>query len=77
MKRWLLIACRDDVVRRSLRVAVLVGTILVLIDHGDRIASGAAAPSDWLKTGLTYLVAYGVSTWVSVSAIRGATGGVT
>ena len=77
MNRWMQVARRREVVRRSLRVAVLVGTILVLINHGDRIVSGAATPSDWLKMGLTYLVPYAVSTWASVSAILGATGGPT
>ena len=74
MKPWLAVACRRDVVQRSLRVAVVVGTILVLINHGDRIASGLATSADWLKMGLTYLVPDAVSTWASVGAIRGAGG---
>ena len=74
MKPWLAVACRRDVVQRSLRVAVVVGTILVLINHGDRIASGLATSTDWLKMGLTCLVPYAVSTWASVGAIRGAGG---
>ncbi len=74
MKAWLAVARRGDVVRRSLRVALLVGTILVVINHGDRLLSGTAAPADWVKMGLTYVVPYGVSTWASVSAIRGTAG---
>ncbi len=74
MKAWLAVARRGDVVRRSLRVALLVGTILVVINHGDRLLSGTAAPADWVKMGLTYVVPYGVSTWASVSAIRGPSG---
>ena len=74
MRVWLAVARRGDVVRRSLRVALLVGTILVAINHGDRLVSGTAAPADWVKMGLTYLVPYGVSTWASVSAIRGLPG---
>jgi hypothetical protein len=68
------VARRGDVVQRSLRVALVVGTLLVLINHGDRIVSGLMMPADWLKVALTYLVPYGVSTWASVSAIRGAAG---
>ncbi len=75
MSEWLAIACRADVVRRSLRVALVVGTLLVLINHGDRIAAGTASGLDWLKMGLTYLVPYSVSTWASVSAIRAARAG--
>ena len=74
MTPWLAIARRPDVAQRSLRVALVVGTMLVLINHGDRIVSGTVTSADWLKMGLTYLVPYGVSTWASVSAIRGADG---
>ncbi len=75
MSEWLATACRADVVRRSLRVALVVGTLLVLINHGDRIAAGTVSGLDWLKMGLTYLVPYSVSTWASVSAVRAAGGG--
>jgi len=75
MSEWLATACRADVVRRSLRVALVVGTLLVLINHGDRIAAGTASGLDWLKMGLTYLVPYSVLTWASVSAVRAAGGG--
>jgi hypothetical protein len=72
MNEWLAIARRPDIVYRSLRVALVVGTVLVLINHGDRIATGVASGADWLKIGLTYLVPYAVSTWAAVSTIRAA-----
>lgn len=75
MSEWLAIARRAEIVRRSLRVALVVGTLLVLINHGDRIAAGTASGPDWLKMGLTYLVPYCVSTWASVSTIRASGGG--
>jgi len=63
-------ATRKDVVKRSLTVALLVGTILVLINYFDRMLSGQMAIIDYAKMALTYCVPYCVSTYASVSAIR-------
>ena len=51
--------------RRSLRVALLVGTVLTLINQGDVIFSTGAV--DWLKCLLTYVVPYIVSTYGAVA----------
>jgi hypothetical protein len=68
MSKWK-IACRcavsDGVPRRSLYVALIVGTILNLINQGD-VLWGAAAIS-WTKLVLTYAVPYIVSTYGAVS----------
>lgn len=69
MKRWLRIAGRRDVVQRSTKVAVLVGTILIAINYGDKIAAAQVGSSDYVKMALTYAVPYCVSTYASVSAI--------
>ncbi|MBI1928379.1 nitrate/nitrite transporter NrtS [Candidatus Poribacteria bacterium] len=69
MKRWLHTAARRDVVYRSLRVSVVVGTILIGINYTDRLISGQCIGADYLKMALTYLVPYGVSTYASVSAL--------
>ena len=74
MAGFLALARRRDVVRRAVRVAVIVGTLLILINYGDRILAGDLGRSDWLKMGLTYLVPYGVSTWSAVQAVREAGG---
>lgn len=71
---WLALARRPDVVRRARRVALIVGTLLVLINYGDRIPSGDIGALDWFKMALTYCVPYGVSTWSAVQAIREAGG---
>jgi hypothetical protein len=70
MKSWLRLARRPDVVRRSAWVAVVVGSILALVNYVDRLFTGALVPLDLVKIGLTYLVPYGVSTYASVQAIR-------
>ena len=66
--RWRL-ACRyavsGGVPRRSLWVAAIVGTILNLINQGDRLIAGQAL--DFTKLALTYLVPYFVSTYGAVS----------
>jgi hypothetical protein len=65
---WIATATRRDIVRRSLRVAALVGTLLVVINQGDRLIDREMRPRDWVKIVLTYLVPFCVSTHASVSA---------
>ncbi len=61
---------RRDVVARSLKVAIIVGTILVAINQGDLILSGQFAAAEAWKIPLTYLVPFCVSTYAGVEAIR-------
>lgn len=65
---WIGEATRRQVVVRSLKVAVVVGTLLVAINQGDRMLGGQLDTVAWLKIGLTYLVPYGVATYAAVSA---------
>ena len=62
-------ACRcalsDGVPRRSLVVALVVGTILNLINQGDALFGVAAF--NWTKIVLTYIVPYAVCTYGAVS----------
>jgi len=69
-RSWIATARDPAVVRRSLRVAVLVGTLLVAINYSDRALAGALGPADWVKIILTYFVPYGVATYAAVQAIR-------
>ena len=69
MKKWLKIALRRDILLRSLRVALVVGTILVLINYTDRFMKHALCVFDLVKMGLTYLVPFSVSTHAAVSAL--------
>ncbi len=62
----LAVALRPDIVWRSLKVALVVGTLLALINHGDRLLSGGLDMAAMLKVGLTYLVPYMVATWSAV-----------
>jgi hypothetical protein len=58
-------AVGDGVPRRSLLVALVVGTVLNLINQGD--AFFGASSVNWLKITLTYAVPYFVSTYGAVS----------
>ena len=51
--------------RRSFAAAVVVGTILNLINQGDALFAGTAP--DWAKLVLTYIVPYCVATYGAVA----------
>ena len=58
-------AISDGVPRRSFIVALIVGTILNLINQGDAMLAGL--PLNLAKLSLTYLVPYLVSTYGAIS----------
>ena len=66
---WLDVATRNRVVVRSVRVSLVVGTILVAINHGNVLLGGGFSADLLWKIPLTYLVPYSVSTYASVDAI--------
>ncbi|MBT8083850.1 MAG: nitrate/nitrite transporter NrtS [Woeseia sp.] len=66
---WLKVATRYSVVVRSMRVSLIVGTILVGINHGDVLLGGGATTVAVWKIPLTYFVPYAVSTYAAVDAI--------
>jgi hypothetical protein len=67
---FLRLACSPSVVRRGLLYAVVVGSLLIAINHGDAILAGDLSSGRLLKMGLTVLVPYSVSTLSSVAALR-------
>jgi hypothetical protein len=67
---WLEIASHPAIVRSSLRVAAIVGTILVAINYGDRLFAGTLSRVDWAKMLMTYFVPYSVATYSAVQALR-------
>ncbi|WP_074204620.1 nitrate/nitrite transporter NrtS [Parasphingorhabdus marina] len=46
---------------RAIKVAIVVGTLLIALNHGDNIATGNWPV--WWKIPLTYLVPYSVSSY--------------
>ena len=68
MRRWSkiwLCGFSDGVPKRSLVVALIVGTILNLINQGDALVAGARP--NILKLVLTFAVPYAVATYGAVS----------
>ncbi len=70
MREWLRIAEEPAVVRRSMKYAVVVGAILITINHGSALLQGSLTGARLLQMGLTMIVPYLVSTASSVGAIR-------
>ena len=64
------IAFSRAVVRRAAGYGVVVGLILIAINHGDALLGGEIDATRLFKMGLTVLVPYSVSTLSSVQATR-------
>lgn len=54
-------ACQRPIVLAALRLALVVGTVLNLINQGGRVVDGQ--PLSWFHVVLNYLVPYCVSTY--------------
>jgi len=65
LRRVLAYATADGVPLRSAKVALVIGTLLNLINQGDALLGVAAV--NWAKIALTYVVPYCVSTYGAVS----------
>jgi hypothetical protein len=70
MKQTLTLAMQPSVVKRALKYAVVVGCILIAINHSDAILKAEVTPGRLLRMALTVVVPYVVSTLSSVGAIR-------
>ncbi|EHY9869704.1 nitrate/nitrite transporter NrtS [Vibrio vulnificus] len=62
------IAKTPSILKRSIKVAAIVGTVLMMINHGDALFAGQVESEHVLKILLTYMVPFCVSTQASVSA---------
>jgi thiamine transporter ThiT len=67
---FLALATSTAVVRRAFKVAVVVGTLLALINHADAFVNGSFDTKNMVQIVLTYLVPYGVATYSAVHALR-------
>jgi len=70
LKETLSIASEPGVVKRALMYALIVGAILIIINHIDAILAGDIDAKRIVKMGLTVIVPYLVSTFSSVGAIQ-------
>ena len=67
---FLAIASDPSVVRRATKITLIVGVILVLINHGHLLIAGDVDAGTMMRIALTFLVPYSVSTYSSVQAVR-------
>ncbi|MFV2035864.1 MAG: nitrate/nitrite transporter NrtS [Halocynthiibacter sp.] len=68
MRNVICLALRPDIVRRSLMVSVVVGTILNIINQGDALLGPQSL--NLTKFLLTYLVPFCVATYGAVCALN-------
>lgn len=68
MSEWLALATEWPTVARSLKVAAVVGALLIAINHGDAILAGNMDTVRAFKIVLTVAVPYLVTTYSSVGA---------
>jgi hypothetical protein len=58
----------DGTPKKAVLTALVVGTLLTTINHGDLFLAGLAPP--FWKVGLTYCVPYCVTTWGAITGKR-------
>lgn len=56
--------------RRTITIALIVGTLLTLVNQGAVILGGDATAATWVRTGLNYLIPFVVSNAGLLSARR-------
>jgi len=56
--------------RKTLKIALVVGTLLSLINQGSVILGGEATTATWIRVGLNYVVPFCVSSLGFLSATR-------
>ena len=66
---WFQIALQRNIVLRAFKLALIVGSILMLINHGDVMLNNELSQKGFIKIIVTYFVPYCVSTYSSTEAI--------
>lgn len=69
MRTWLACATARPVVRRAVACALIVGPILIAINHGDALLHADVSGGRLLRMVLTMFVPYAVSTFSSAQAM--------
>jgi hypothetical protein len=66
---WSLVGRRSHL-RSTIRIALVVGTVLFAINQLDVVLSGDATRATWVKSAVTYLVPFVVSNLGILTATR-------
>lgn len=75
LTEWMAIAFEPLVVKRAVCLAAVVGSVLILINHGDALLAGELTLARLIKMAATAVIPYLVSIYSSVGAIRAMRGG--
>lgn len=70
INEFIKIALMKEVVFMALKMSLIIGSILALINYGDAIFEGTLTRENVCQIILTFLVPYSVSTYSSVKAIQ-------
>jgi hypothetical protein len=71
-RQALRLTCERSTLRKTVPIAVVVGTILSLINQADIIATGESSWATWLRVAANYAVPFCVSSAGFLSASRAA-----
>ncbi len=66
---WCKHAVARAVVCRAIKIAIIVGTVLAVINYGDKLWNGVLTDRDLLKILATYVVPYCVATYSAACAL--------
>ena len=67
LKIYCEILTSPNVINRALKVSLIVGTTLNLINQGEALIALDITNLNFIKLGLTYLVPYGVTTYTATA----------
>ncbi len=67
---FLALATSRSVVKRALKVALIVGTLLAFINHADAVLNQTFVMKNFIQVVLSYFVPYAVATYSAVGALR-------
>jgi len=56
------------IVKRSTIIAIIVGALLCVINHSDKMMTGSITSEDMVRMGLTFLVPFCVATLGALTA---------
>ncbi|HIP30902.1 MAG TPA: hypothetical protein EYG93_01890 [Sulfurospirillum arcachonense] len=59
--------CDKHIIKQSTKIAIVVGTILNIINQGDYIFNMMFEHINYFKVGLTYVVPFCVSTYTAIT----------
>lgn len=61
---------KHAIYKRSIKVALIVGTLLGIVNYADKIFLSNMSVADWTKFAITYAAPYFVSVFSGLSALK-------